>query len=184
MIVSFQPGGNEEHYAKDCKKQFESGDFSLPTSNEYMTNDYPMSIKVRNVFNFEGGLKILKKSVVFPLIFFRASDVKLWQSNMNPKREEMEDYCFGRFNEIIEKIHPKRILIIGIGTYDLIKRNKLISISEERIRLYRNNSKTRLALSAKSNFFDVLAVLHLTGGRPSKKEILQLNNFLKQEFSN
>jgi len=66
MIISYQPGGTESDFEdRNC---FEKGDFRLQNFNSYLETNHTMSRRVRSFFAFDGGLDLLKASVVFPLI--------------------------------------------------------------------------------------------------------------------
>ncbi len=122
MIISYQPGGTEKNYIEEEKDSFEKGEFKMQTFNSYIETDYTMSCKIRSLFDFDNGLYFLNKSVVLPLIFFRAPTINAWRKDLSKQqRMVMEEFCFSKVKEIVQKLQPKKILILGIETYDQLK---------------------------------------------------------------
>lgn len=182
MIISYQPGGNETHFENEDKIRFKEGDFSIK-NNEFMVADYRIARMARDFFNFNGGEDILKKNVIFPLIFFRAASVRVWRG-IRPveKRRQMEQFCFLKVKDIIEKVVPKRILVIGLATtYDAL--NNLLDISDENI-LYRRNGQSigaRMAVSSRSGVQNIFAIAHLSA-RISKSDRIELSKLFFRWF--
>lgn len=183
MIISYQPGGTEKNYIEEEKDSFEKGDFHLQAFNSYVETTYTMSRRVRSLFDFDSGFKILSKSVVFPLIFFRAPTISAWRKEL-PKQQRvaMEEFCFSKVKEIIQELQPKKILILGVETYDQLK-EILGDVTDEKILHARNNGGTRMAISSKCNSCSLFAVSHPSGSRISKADWNFLRELLKEELS-
>lgn len=182
MIISYQPGGSEEHYANEDRDRFDAGDFSLPTTNDYVSKNHVMSRRIRSFFDFKSGMELLKNSVVFPLIFFRSPTIRAWRKEL-PKsaRVEMEELCFQKTEEIIHVLQPQRILILGIETYQIIKK-MLGSIQNEKILHTRGNNASRMAISAQYGICSIFAVMHPSGSRISKNDWRILQELFEKEL--
>lgn len=179
LIIGYQPGGDEEDFKKESKADFEKGDFRLPEANEYIERDYLLAEKVKDLFGFKGGMDILKKSVVFQLIFFRAPSIDVWIQEAGGLRREMEDFCFQKVEEILRKIEPKRILVLGMGTYDALK--KIFGGDcEERNCLPRRKTGERMCVRASFGGHEILAVMHPSGARIKKEDRLKMQSVLAE----
>jgi len=163
MIISYQPGGDEKDYEKEEKKDYEKEDFHLQNFNSYVDTNHLMSRKVRSLFDFNGGLELLKNSVVFPLIFFRSPTISIWKQE-NPQRDKMEKFSFSKVKEIIDKLQPQKILILGMKTYDELK-YILGTAENEKVLHKRGPSNERMALSSKCGGYKLFAITHPTGAR-------------------
>jgi hypothetical protein len=177
MIISYQPGGSD--FGVDGVS-FEKGDFSLPKTNEYADEPYVMAQKVRELFGSE-GLELLKRSVVFPLIFFRAPKVQAWKRAPRKERKEMEHLCLSKVGEIIEKIKPKKILIFGIATYEQLRKSVLCPILTEEVVQWRK--KERMMVIATCAEYEIIATIHPSGARISKDDFKKLGENLRHQLS-
>lgn len=164
MIISFQPGGTEKDFEQEQRSLFQNGNFSLPQSNEYSEKKYRMAKEIRKLFDFEGGGEHLQQSVVFPLIFFRSPNIKEWRKLTRKLRLNMEEYCFEKSREIIQELKPKKVLVLGMETYDQLK-NISEPFSEVRVLHRGRGKKERLVAEAKCKSFVVLAIVHPSGAR-------------------
>lgn len=175
MIISLQPGGGEEHFLREDKFRFESGDFSVQKENSYTTTNNAMARAVRSLF--AENLELLEKSVIFPLIFFRAKSYALW--NQAPQRKEMELFSIEKVKEIIVTIKPERILILGIATYDKLK--NFLPVANEKILYRRGGSEagTRIVIGSDVGGIKTTVVIHPSGARLSvsdRKEVVKILN--------
>jgi hypothetical protein len=147
-----------------------------------------MSRCVRKFFNFDSKHnswendyqeQILKNSVVFPLIFFRAPTIPEWRKA--PKRKEMEKFCFPKVKEIIDKIAPEKILVIGIGTYRKLKKI-FDKIENEQVKVNRNNNKGKMVITAEMGTMKIFATIHFTGAipKPNKEEWNSMKELFKE----
>lgn len=173
MIISYQPGGNEVNFENEDKSRFEKGDFSV-RKNEFLVADYLMARKIRHFFG--DRKEILEKSVIFPMIFFRASTARMWRG-IRPiaKRVEMEEFCLSKVKEIIEKVAPVRLLVIGMETLNALK--KILDIKDEKI-LYRRKGQSkgeRMVISAIWGNRRIFVTAHLSGVRMSKSDRAELS---------
>ena len=182
IIISYQPGGTEKNFQEEEKTSFEKGDFQLQDFNSYSETDYVISRKIRNLFEFKGGLEILKASVVFPLIFFRAPMINEWRQEIpRQTRLKMEDFSFSKVTEIVQVLKPQRILVLGIETYNNIK-DVFGSVKNE-IVLHARANGVRMAIKAEVGGHQVFAIIHPSGARVNKTEWMLLRELFKNEIS-
>jgi hypothetical protein len=181
-IISYQPGEGEQRYAKEDKVPFEKGNFRPPMSNVYIDENNKMAKKIKDLFDFD-GLETLKKSVVFPLIFFRAPSVKIWKKESGKEdRNKIETFCFDKVKEIIERIRPKKILLLGTSTtYEEFK--KINPLQNEQILHTRGKRKERMFIIADYKECKIFAIIHPTGARISSKDWDELKKLVKKNLS-
>ncbi|MEX1063755.1 MAG: hypothetical protein WD898_04100 [Candidatus Paceibacterota bacterium] len=169
MIIGYQPGGNHVHFQNEDADRFANGDFKV-TLNEFLITNYRMANRMREFF--EHRPKLLEKSVICPLIFFRAPNARSWRRWKH--RKEVEEFCFSKTSGIINKLKPKHILVLGLGTYAHIK-TFLKTANEKNIYL-KNKSvgKRKVAIVAMAGNIKIFAMLHPTGSRISNEHRKQL----------
>jgi hypothetical protein len=177
MILSFQPGGGEESYKAEDKKNFDSGDFSLLKENIYTQNNFRFSKKIRELFSrYHENLNTVPALTLIP---FRAKSIDEW--NKNKYKQEMEEYTMREiFPKLIRIIKPKNILIVGFATLDKIKRN--YNIENEEVMLKREKGSAKLVANSVLKFegadIRLITTIHLTGARPTKNEMENMSNYL------
>jgi hypothetical protein len=160
MIISLNPGGNGDNFRQEDYYRFESGDFSPPTTNVYVIRQNPMARKVRKFF--DGHEKMLERSVAFTVLFFRSKNIKEWKRLDKQKRKEMEEFSYKKVKEIIDKVKPKAVLVVGFATYRRLKKHVLDGIKDENPR---KGKSGRLSLTADWNGVPLFCIPHLTGAR-------------------
>ena len=175
MIISYQPGGDASSFEKD-KRRFEAGNFSVQKYNSYVERSHHMSKKVRDFFSMNANL--LGDSVIFPLIFFRASNIRRWKKLGKETRLQMESLCLNKVKEIIEVLNPHEILVLGIETYDKLKgllgETKNETILRTRLHTRRGKeSVNRMVLKSEIGNIRVIRVfgiMHPSGSRIHKED--------------
>ena len=175
MIISLNPGGSEKSFINENYLAYKKGNFSIPLENEYVKMDKPFANKIKEFF--QGYENILKNSVVITVLLFRSIGMKEWKKE-NPKntRLSMEDYAYDKVKTIITKIKPKKILVIGMGTFKRLKDNNIIPITNEEILdSFGTVGKIKIA---KMNQTSIIAIPHLSGVRISDEN----NNKIKKSF--
>jgi len=162
MILTFNPGGDENSFQKDFNK-FEKGDFSLFTRNEYLTRNYKLAEKMQSFF--EENEELLASSVTFPIIFWRSKSVKFWKKNF-PKelQKDAEKFCLEKTHKIIQFLDPAYILILGFKTYSILNKNYGPFSNEHEIRGIKNR---KIGLKAKWENRPLFCILHPSGARIS-----------------
>lgn len=175
LILSFNPGGTDEHFEKENQQLFENNDFSISKNNEYLTTNYTMAKKVRKFF--ESNLDLLEESVALPILFFRSKNYQYWKNNIKKEiRCDMENFSYTKIREILDYLEPKSCLIIGFVTYDKIKKHILKIDSENHI----SDGTHRLYIKAKSGNIVLFCIPHLTGYHISNEKMDKIRReFLK-----
>lgn len=181
MIISYQPGGDEKDFEKEEKKDFEIGDFHLQNFNSYLETDHRMSLRMRSLFDFSGGLELLGSSVVFPLIFFRSPTINIWRQN-NTERIKMEKFSFSKVKEIIEKLKPQKILTLGMETYDKLK-GVLGTVENEIVLHKRESNSERMVLNSTCGGYRLFAIIHPSGARISILDWNLIRGLLEKEIN-
>lgn len=178
MIVTYQPGGGQEDFEKEDSARFEQGDFAVH-GNDYIDTNYRMAVKTRSFFDFDPTLALLKESVIVPLLFFRAPSVHVWEKDLSPqKKAEMEKFAFSKAKEIVDTVHPKKILVIGIKTYKKLK-ELLGEVQNETVIHTRNGNGEQMAVTAEYQGIKLFAVIHFTGARLNKTDWKTLKELFK-----
>ena len=167
VIISLNPGSKGHTFDKD-KTNFKKGNFALPKTTPY-ANNKPLAKKMQKLFDKDRS--ILENSVTFPLIFFRSKDEK------SLKREhayhEMAEYSYKIVTEILNKVKPKRILVIGMSTHSKLKKNILNrDFVEQKIK--KNAKGSRLAIKSMWNNTKIISIPHLSGARIKTKDLKQI----------
>ena len=126
-----------------------------------------MARKMQNLF--DNKMYYLKNSVVFPVLFFRSKSVKYWKKSIPADtRKEMESLCFSKTHDILQKIQPKKILILGFRTYSVLKKSNFYEISDEKS-IY-STKQRRLAYISFLDKIPTFSILHPTGSRISNTD--------------
>lgn len=165
MILGYQPGGTAEDFQR-AKKRYQSGEFHLPEGNELTTSGYRLAQEMRRLF--EGRREMLEQSVFTNLIFFRSPDTGEWGSRDSDRVNQAEEFCFQKTREILERLNPKRILVIGVTTFD-----RFIDVCVEDPNTQPSTiegENGRVLCSADVDSTKMVGMKHLTGARPSSEE--------------
>lgn len=183
MIIGYQPGGNDEHYAREDKNAFEDGDFRLPKQNIYIVNPGRMAQTLRDkVFSFVGGIQMLESSIAFNLIFFRAPSIGIWRSYLpNNETDNIEKFCFVKTKEIIKKLKPQMIMVLGMQTYDILK-NSMFSKLIKKETIYKFGRQRRLAIITETSNQNIFTIIHPSGAQVSDKDWLAIKELFKEQI--
>lgn len=120
LILGYQPGGDPGDFARDHLERYENGDFSLPEQNEYETKNYEFASRIREKI-FNDRQNYLSESIGSNAIFFRSESIKKWKEVPIGRRREMEEFSINKVKEMIDVLNPKRVLILGMGTWDFLR---------------------------------------------------------------
>ena len=123
---------------------------------------------------------ILRDSVVTNLLFFKsrclgthATTVQGWCDNRNfAVRREIEDYCRTRVEEIVRRLDPSRILVLGLATWDKVAEGEINRVTR------RTRTSGRLAVTGAVFDRSALGIIHPTGARIGEYEFHVLGSFL------
>ena len=116
MIISLNPGGGGKDFQRKDYSKFQNGNFSIPKQNHYVTYNNKFAKETRNLF--EGNDDVLKTSMVTRVLFFRSENMSYWKDH-NPQktRSAMEKFSYDKLQQILDKVKPKKLLVIGMDTY-------------------------------------------------------------------
>jgi hypothetical protein len=125
---------------------------------------------LRDYFQKTHHAEILRDSVVTNLLFFKSRCLgkdrnvdrcQGWRDNPNAKaRRAIEVYCRNKVEEIVRRLNPTRILILGTTTWD--------KLAGTEIRLaVRHKGNVRLAVRGTIFNKNALGIIHPTGARTS-----------------
>ncbi len=177
MIISLNPGGDESSFAKD-RDRFESGDFSSPQKPPYLQSTYKFAIKIGDLFGKH--VEMLPQTVAFPVCFFRSES---WSSIPRHTKVKMKQFCFPIVREMIQTMPPRRLLVIGLNTYEKLE-SILGRFKDERLPLLRDGEKkSTLVNESKWEAVPVFATVHLTGFRISRNEWAEMKERFGQWLS-
>lgn len=165
MILGRQPGGPAEDFER-AKKRYQSGDFHLPEEHELTTSGYKLAQEMRRLF--EGRREMLEESVFTNLIFFRSPDTGEWESRDSDRVNQAEEFCFRKIREILERLDPKRILVIGVTTFDRFIEGCWEDPNTQPSKIEGKNG--RVLCSVEMGSTKLVGIKHLTGARPSSEE--------------
>ena len=169
MIISLNPGGGEKDFQVDVDDsaypKFQEGNFSLPPKNRYLITKYRFAKKVRMLF--EGNENVLKTSIATTVLFFRSENINYWVKN-NPKKTRlaMERFAYDKVKQILDKVKPKKLLVVGSATYGLLRKNVIKIENENKIE---NWGTVGHITTAKYDQIDIFVTPHLSSAHISKE---------------
>lgn len=88
----------------------------------------------------------------------------------------MENLCYDRVIEILEKIRPKKILVLGFGTYRRLKKYIVDDIPKEKSITGFTNRK--LVYLSSWNKIPIFCMIHPTGNRINQKDWIKIKSKL------
>jgi hypothetical protein len=164
MIISLNPGGDKKSF-RYANTTFKKGDFSLPDENEYIISDYKFAKEIKILFKEHENF--LKTSVVLTTLFFRSSSFGYWEKN-NPKKTRlaMEKFSYDKIKQILDKVKPKKLLVVGSATYGLLRKNVIKIENENKIE---NWGTVGHITTAKYDQIDIFVTPHLSSAHISKE---------------
>jgi len=81
----------------------------------------------------------------------------------------MEEFSFLKAKEIIDRLQPQRILVLGIETYDRLK-DILGSVQNETVLYARKTNGGRMAICSDCGAYKLFAIIHPSGSRVNKTD--------------
>lgn len=177
MILGANPGFDSDD---DTKSPPVENLFYDP--KERNEKEWRIAARLLKLFQFAGQEQTLRYSVVTNLLFFKSRCLTThtatgqgWCDNGNPKvRSEIEGYCRSKVEEIVNRVDPAQILVLGLRTWD--------GLAEEPVKLRACRTKGRGRLAVTGTVFNrrALGIAHPTGARISDDECRQLAPLLDQ----
>ncbi len=154
MIISLNPGGSKKYFDKD-KRKYENGDFSLPLENFYLKRKNRFGKMIMKLF--KGNESVMEESVITTVLLFRSHDLDQLKRNKK-KYAEIKEFANKKVKEIIEVTRPKKILVIGNGTFDKMKSIQRIH-NEKKLKKFGSSGTI---LRAKTDHYDILVLPHVS----------------------
>lgn len=154
MVLGLNPGGSKNDFdIRDCE--------DIPLIHSYYEYKYPLAEKMKSFF--EGSLEpLLRNSVKTNVIFFRSKNMDEWYK-LNPViRKEAEDFCNQKVLELINTLKPKRLLLEGIGSYNII--HNVLGLSDENKNVIA--PKRKIVIHNEKDDLKIMGIIHPTGARP------------------
>lgn len=167
LFIGYQPGGR----AIDASQGFNSGEHtSWPPHCDYAVASWPLAKRMQQVW----GVATLEKSTGLNAIFFRAPSVRDWHKLDGALRAELEAFSLGRAENIVRAMEPKRLVIIGLGTFDRLADGVADLRGENKL------------LTKKGILWGVPAtgIVHLSGARLSHDDLGRLTSYFSKTVSN
>ena len=181
MILTYNPGGDKRSFQKDLIR-FNEGNFNPYHKHEYVDRNYPLARKMRELFS--NNLDLLEESVALPIMFFRSKDTKMLKKRFQKnKRKEAEKFCLEKVKQIIDFLHPQKILIIGVSTHKKLRKKIMIGINENPpfFSVYPTKKETLYIISNWKSI-PVLTTRHISGSRITIEDIDRLRHQLRKFF--
>jgi len=176
MIISLNPGGGGKDFQRKDYSKFQNGNFSIPKQNHYVTYNNKFAKETRNLF--EGNDDVLKTSMVTRVLFFRSENMSYWKDH-NPQktRSAMEKFSYDKLQQILDKVKPKKLLVIGMDTYRRLGKH-VIKIENENV--IENFGSVGRIITAKTGQIEIFVTPHLSACYISIKN----KNKMKKLFAN
>jgi hypothetical protein len=177
LFIGFQPGrgAEDQHTAARYEVDWVS------TCCQYATEKWRLAKRVREIFEpFDPAWKMLGNCIGLNVIFSRSPNEEVYNRSLPDElRQDVLDFCLPRVRRLIERLNPKKIIVIGFKTLELIKDGveTPLACSAD---LGKNGKHRVLVKSARAFERDVIATLHLTGSRISKNDREKINGELQR----
>jgi hypothetical protein len=119
LIVGFSPGGDLSHATREEM-------YSPPTSNEYLSQSWPLARQLRRRFTED----FVGNSIGTNTVFFRAPCVSAWERIPQDLRDEMARFSMTQLMRLFHTLMPDRVLILGWDALANFKRYCGIQFTE------------------------------------------------------
>ncbi len=165
MIVGSNPGFDpNDLYDEEIQ--------SWPSKNEYWTRNWPLAVKLRQIFSATDDRDRLRDSVGTNLLFFKSRSLGShksglgWANNPRHIRAEMERFCRREVWNLVRAVRPKLILVLGLAAFD-----KIVETPEKVILSRSDEGAQRRIFAAGAGFGRrVIGMIHPTGARVSSAD--------------
>jgi hypothetical protein len=108
LFIGYQPGGTTPGGEGDHD--------GWPAKCVYTIERWVLWRRLREIW----GTATLEKCTGLNLFFFRAPNIAAWRQIRRDLRQEIEAFCHRRVERIVRTLAPKQIVVIGLGTFDLL----------------------------------------------------------------
>ncbi|MGB8011006.1 MAG: hypothetical protein WCF68_05290 [Terriglobales bacterium] len=149
LFIGYQPGDGQTGDRTDTEED------RYPETCEYATACWCLAARLRAIFDES----LLLRSVGLNAIFVRAESMEVYRRDFSSKtRREIKNFCIGCVLEIIGVVRPKKIVVIGLSTLDLLRKQATCWKADVQGLHGRTLTKT-----GKIDGHDAIAVMHLSG---------------------
>jgi len=190
MILTLNPGGDGKHFRQEDYLNFKKGNFSVQSFHSYLKPRDPNTKMAPAIQEFFENDELLEKTVTIPILVFRSINYDYWKEefaklNSEEERKEAELLSYEIARTIIQKVNPRKILMVSFKTLDKVVENSVIPLQmDEPAYGYYGKSKQRIFATGKWNKTPVFCIRHLTRAPPTpehkKKMKHEFFRFLKE----
>ena len=175
MIIGANPGFDSDDDTKAPPSTNLFYDFGKRNEKEWK-----ITTELRKRFQLASRTEMLRESVVTNLLFFKSRCLgkhrtthQGWCDNGNAKvRREIEDYCQTKMVQIVNRVDPMRILVLGLTTWDKLTEGEVSRVTR------RTNGRGRVAVAGTLWNRSALAIIHPTGAWISDDERFKIGVLL------
>lgn len=158
LFLGYQPGGD----AVEDSSQHET----WPAVSEYAVRRWPLAMRLRETL----GEAAVVGSTGLNAIFFRARSVADWRRIKRPLRDELETFSLACAERIVRVLAPRRIVVIGLGTFDRLTTGTADTLGAGRVLAKRGDLWGAPAIG----------IMHLSGARVRRDERDRLRAYLTE----
>jgi hypothetical protein len=145
-LIGINPGGDE--------KSFDENEVDVPQKHQYLTDNYPLAVKMKTIFAAAGMLKDLEESVKFNLLFFRSKEAH------EIVNKQLIEYSIRKALEIIDHLKPKIIITEGFTVFDKLKVTKMLN----EFALYDEDMKPLIVVAKAKGDTPLIGLKHPSSG--------------------
>ncbi len=161
LFLGFQPGGRLGEALESQRLGHREG---WPTFSDYATADWLLARRMRSIWPID----VINRSVGMNAIFFRAPSIKDWNSLPAVVRLAAEEFSARHVAGLIQLLSPRRIVVIGLGTFDRLTHGEAL------VRGYR---KQVLIKEGRLWGRPAYGVVHLSGARIAREDLNTIRSY-------
>ena len=136
-----------------------------PLECGYATEKWLLAKRMQRIW----GADLLSRCTGLNAIFFRARTASNWSRLDRSLRERLEAFCHERAAEIVRLLEPKRIVVIGLHTFDRFGPGEVVLRNDRRVLLKEGSVWG----------YPATGVIHLSGARPNRSELASITERLQ-----
>lgn len=156
LFLGFQPGGG----LVDAEAGLKDGERNhWPDRIHYATEEWRLATQMRQIWH----TSTLDRCTGLNATFFRAPNIKEWNTLPGGLRQEMEEFSNKRARRLIDAMAPKRIVVIGLGTFDLL--------ADRGHELVHQEGQKTLIKQGRIWGVPAIGIIHLSGARIRREEM-------------
>lgn len=177
LFVGYQPGGKADAVLEQQHR-------SWPEECEYALDRQALravgwtrptyALNMQKIW----GVCVLRRSTGLNAVFFRSPSMEQWSRVQAELRTELEKFSLTRLKRIIEVIRPKRIAVIGLGTFDWLTRRAGLKGRDDA--LVSPSGRRALVKGGELYGCPTFGVVHLSGARVSGVELDAMKAYFAQ----